>query len=122
MDGKQPLESIPDDELLRRLAELYEKLERLRALMRSQVPDADLAAIIDVTVEKLERLEARRFAKTKARRKGPGETSRSTASRYFSAAVRRTVSERDGRRCCYVDRQGRRCGERGWLEYHHRTP
>ena len=47
-------------------AELRDKLERLRALMRSQVPDGDLAALIEQAVtEKLERLEARRFAKTK---------------------------------------------------------
>ena len=50
--------------------ELHDKLGRLRALMRSSVPDDDLAAIIDAAVtEKLERLEARRFAKTKAPRK-----------------------------------------------------
>ena len=42
-------------------AELRDKLDRLRALMRSSVPDGDLAAIIDAAVtEKLERLEARR--------------------------------------------------------------
>ncbi|HEY7514867.1 MAG TPA: hypothetical protein VIC87_10340, partial [Vicinamibacteria bacterium] len=44
-------------------AVLYEKLERLRALLRAEVPDGDLAAIIEKAVsEKLERLEARRFA------------------------------------------------------------
>ena len=52
-------------------AELRDKLDRLRALMRSSVPDGDLAAIIDAAVtEKLERLEARRFGRTKAPRKG----------------------------------------------------
>jgi hypothetical protein len=39
-------------------AELHDKLERLRALMRSSMPDDDLAAIIEeVVTEKLERLE-----------------------------------------------------------------
>ena len=48
--------------------ELQEKLERLRDLMRSKVPDGDLAAIIEEAVtEKLERLEPRRFGATKAR-------------------------------------------------------
>ena len=47
-------------------AALHDKLERLRALMRTSVPDADLAAIIELAVsEKLDRLEARRFAKAK---------------------------------------------------------
>ena len=46
-------------------AELRDRLERLQALMRSSVPDGDLATIIDQAVtERLERLEARRFAKT----------------------------------------------------------
>jgi hypothetical protein len=61
-------------------AELREKLERLQALMRSAVPDADLARIIDIAVsEKLQRVEA----------KAP-------SSRYIPAAVRRLVYERGG--------------------------
>jgi len=44
-------------------AELRDKLERLTALLRSEVPDGDLAAVIDRAVtEKLERLEARGLA------------------------------------------------------------
>jgi 5-methylcytosine-specific restriction endonuclease McrA len=50
-------------------AEPREKLERLRGLMRTSVPDGDLAAVIELAVtEKLERLEARRFGRTKAER------------------------------------------------------
>src|SRR4030095_4416576 len=46
-------------------ASLREKLERLRALMRREVPDGDLAAIVDrLVTDELERIEARRFAKT----------------------------------------------------------
>jgi hypothetical protein len=49
-------------------AALRDKLERLQALMRSQMPDGDLAAIIEQAVtEKLDRLEQRRFARTKPR-------------------------------------------------------
>jgi hypothetical protein len=104
-------------------AGLKDKLERLRALMRSKVPSGDLAAIIEEAVtEKLERLEARRFAKTTMPRKRLAETNVSTSSRYIPAPVRRAVSERDGQRCRYVDSQGRRCPERGRLEYHHRYP
>jgi hypothetical protein len=104
-------------------AELQDKLERLRALMRPQVPDGDLAAIIEKAVtEKLERLESRRFAKTSAPRKSLSKTDVSSSSRHVPAAVRRAVHERDGNRCRYVDGQGRRCPERGRLEYHHRHP
>jgi hypothetical protein len=104
-------------------AALRDKLERLRALMRPQVPDGDLATIIEQAVgEKLERLEARRFAKTTAPRKGLAETDTAPSSRHIPAAVRRAVSERDGNRCRYVDERGRRCTERDRLEYHHRHP
>ena len=42
------------------MSDVRDKLERLQALMRSSVPDGDLAAIIeDAVTEKLERLEAR---------------------------------------------------------------
>jgi hypothetical protein len=101
----------------------HEKLERLRALLRSQVPDGDLGAIIEAAVtEKLERLEARRFAATKHPRKSLSEADTSPASRHIPAPVRRAVRERDGSRCAYVDASGRRCDERQRLEYHHRQP
>jgi hypothetical protein len=104
-------------------AELREKLERLQALRRGFVPDGDLAAIIEEAVtEKLERLEARRFARTKAPRKALADGQTRAGSRHVPAAVRRAVHERDGGRCRYVDEQGRRCTAREGLEFHHRHP
>jgi hypothetical protein len=104
-------------------AGLKEKLLRLRALMRSQVPDGDLAAIIEQAVtEKLARLEARRFGRTSRPRKSLGEADTTPTSRRIPAAVRRAVHVRDGGRCRYVDVMGRRCPERDQLEFHHRHP
>jgi hypothetical protein len=104
-------------------AELHNKLERLRALMHTTVPDGDLARIIEEAVaEKLERLEARRFARTSTPRRTLAETDTSPRSRYIPAAVRRVVRERDGDRCCFVDREGRRCTARERLEFHHCHP
>jgi hypothetical protein len=104
-------------------AELRDKLERLRSMMRPSVPDGDLAAIIDAAVtEKLERLEARRFARTKASGRGPAASQEPPSSRHIPATVRRAVYERDGGRCRYVDVQGRRCAARDGLEFHHRHP
>jgi hypothetical protein len=104
-------------------AELHHKLQRLSALMRSEVPDGDLAAIIERAVtEKLERLEARRYAQTRAPRKGLGDTDTSPATRHIPAAVRRAVRERDADRCRYVDDQGHRCSARDRLEFHHLYP
>jgi 5-methylcytosine-specific restriction endonuclease McrA len=101
-------------------AELRDKLERLRALMRSSVPDGDLGAIIEEAVtEKLERLESKRFGKTKTPRKSLKETKTSPSSRYIPAAVRRAVHKRDKSQCTYIAPNGRRCTERHRLEFHH---
>ena len=103
--------------------ELRDKLERLQALMRSSVPDGDLARIIDVlATEKLERLEAKRFGRTQAPRKGLAETNTTPTSRHIPSAVRRAVHERDGGRCTYVEARGRRCSKWDDLEFHHREP
>ena len=99
---------------------LRDKLARLQQLMRPSVPDGDLAAIIELAVsEKLARLEAKRFAKTKAPRKTLAKTDTSAPSRHIPAAVRRAVHERDRGRCAFVDAQGRRCKEQHRLEFHH---
>ena len=100
--------------------ELRGKLERLQALMRTTVPDGDLGRIIDLAVtEKLERLEAKRFGKTKAPRKTLAEADATPSSRHIPAPVRRAVHERDEGRCTYTDAQGRRCGARDRVEFHH---
>jgi 5-methylcytosine-specific restriction endonuclease McrA len=114
-------------------AELRDKLERLQALLRAEIPDGDLGAVIDRAVtQTLERLEARRYARTRAPRTSMAgavasgsATSRPdipTPARRIPAAVRRAVFERDGGRCRYRDETGRRCTERHRLEYHHVHP
>ena len=104
-------------------AELREKLERLQALMRTSVPDGDLARIIDIAVtEKLQRVEAKRFGSTTSPRRDLAETDTTPRSRHIPAAVRRRVYERDAGRCAYRDKYGRRCGKRHDLEFHHKHP
>jgi hypothetical protein len=113
---------------------LRDKLERLRALLGREVPNGDLATIIDRLVsEKLQRIEAKRFAKTSRSRSKPqipgsarasvcGEAVVASPSRYIAAAVRRAAVEQAGDRCGYVGESGRRCSERHRLEFHHRHP
>ncbi len=104
-------------------AGLRDKLLRLRALMRSQVPNGDLATLVeDAVSEKLERLEARRFGKSKRPRKALENSDTSASTRHIPAAVKRGVCERDGDQCSFVDEQGRRCSEREGLEFHHEEP
>ena len=103
--------------------ELRDKLERLQALMRSSVPDGDLARIIEIAVsEKLQRVEAKRFGQTKAPRSDTANTDTSPSSRDIPAAVRRLVHERDCGRCAYRDKYGRRCAKRHDIEFHHKHP
>ena len=62
-------------------AQLKDKLERLQALLRSELPDGDLGAVIERAVtEKLDRLEARRFAKTRSRARATTTAQSSTAA------------------------------------------
>jgi hypothetical protein len=103
--------------------ELHDDLERLQALLRSEIPDGDLAAIVAKAVRELrQRLDARRFAQTSTPRKALVRTNAQPSSRYVDSAARRAVYLRDGGRCRFVDAQGRRCPERHRLEYHHRHP
>jgi hypothetical protein len=103
--------------------ELHDDLERLRALLRSEIPDGNLAAIVGKAVRELrKRLDSRRFAQTSSPRKTLATTNTAPSSRDVPAAVRRTVYKRDGGQCRFVDAQERRCPERHRLEYHHRYP
>jgi hypothetical protein len=97
-----------------------EKLERARELLRHAVPNGEYAAIFDrALTELLAQLERRRAAATPAPR--PSQPAR-TGSRHIPAAVKREVWTRDGGRCAFVGWQGRRCTERGRLEFHHLQP
>src|SRR5262249_14159628 len=75
--------------------ELRDDLERLQALMRSEIPDGDLAAIIGKALREMrERIEAGRFAQTNSPRRKAGRTD--SSSRHIPAEARRLVYRRDG--------------------------
>jgi hypothetical protein len=101
-----------------------EKLERLKALMLSSVPDGDLARVLEAAVtEALDRREARRFAKVKTARKTLANTDTAASpSRYLPAPVRRTSHASDDGRCRFVGAGGRRCGSYRRVEFHHVVP
>ncbi len=100
-------------------ADTLEKLHRAKDLLRHAKPSGGDATVIDRALTVLiERLEKTKFAHTdRPRHCVPGDHS----SRHVPAAVRRAVSKRDGFRCAFVGAEGR-CGETGFLEYHHRIP
>ena len=99
--------------------ETYDKLRRVQNLMRHRVPNGDPAAIFDCALTALlSNLERAKLASAKQPRHA---TVIGTASRHVPAAVKRAVWARDEGRCAFVGNAGR-CGETGFLEFHHRTP
>jgi 5-methylcytosine-specific restriction endonuclease McrA len=44
------------------------------------------------------------------------------AKRSIPVCIRRAVWARDGGRCAYQSKDGRRCGSRRAIEFHHRIP
>jgi hypothetical protein len=96
------------------------KLRLAQDLLRHAVPTGDTAEIIDRALTALlEDLARKKFAATNRPR-----ASRGTAlgSRDIPAKVMRATWLRDGGRCAFVSKSGRRCNERGFLEFHHVEP
>jgi hypothetical protein len=97
-----------------------EKLRLAQDLMRHTIPSGDTATIFDEALTALiEKAARRKFADTTQPR-----ASRRTAdgSRHVSASVRRAVWVRDLGCCAFMSGDGRRCGERGFVEFHHVVP
>jgi hypothetical protein len=104
--------------------ELHAQLRELRALMRHQVPDGDLASILGRAVALLlEQVRKRKFAEVATPKpRKPDTAANEAASRHVPAAIRRAVSRRDGGRCSYISPRGVRCGAQEFLEFHHVDP
>jgi hypothetical protein len=100
--------------------ETLEKLRLAKDLLRHAVPSGDEAVILDRALNALlVDLAQRKFAATEKPR---ASTAPAPGSRYIPAEVKRTVWLRDLGRCAFVGTSGRRCGERGFLEFHHMHP
>lgn len=97
-----------------------EKLRLAKDMLRHAIPSGDDAALFDRALTALlADLARKKFAATDSPR-----PSRSTAadSRHVPAEVKRAVWLRDLGCCAFVGTSGRRCGERGFLEFHHLRP
>jgi hypothetical protein len=97
----------------------HDKLRRLQALLRREIPDGDPGAIFDRAVTLLlERVEkARLGATTKPRPTRPGTDK--SRSRHVPNQSRRVAWRSDGGQCAFVARDGTRCTERAFIEFHH---
>jgi hypothetical protein len=100
--------------------ELKAKLERAQELMRHR-GGGDLATVIERAVELLidDVMKERFGVGRKARSTAANAEQREVASRHIPDAIKREVYERDGGQCTFVSEDGRRCEERGGLEFEH---
>lgn len=97
-----------------------EKLRLAKDLLRHAVPSGDEAAILDRALTALlTDLAQRKFGAAGKPRSSAGTA---PGSRHIPAEVKRAVWLRDLGRCAFVATSGRRCGERGFLEFHHIHP
>jgi 5-methylcytosine-specific restriction endonuclease McrA len=152
--------------------ESHDKLRRVQALLRREIPDGDLAAIYDraltLLLEKVERAKCGATARPAPARPAPARPAPARpaparpaparpsparpsparpapevpsppqrlirpgtdkvawrqviASRHIPRAVQRGVCQLDGDQCAFVSKDGRRCTETTFLEFHHRVP
>jgi hypothetical protein len=97
-----------------------EKLRLARDMLRHALPLGDGPALLDRALSALlAELARKKFAAAQAPRAPRGSD---PDSRHIPAEVRRAVWLRDVGRCAFVGASGRRCEERGFLEFHHVTP
>jgi hypothetical protein len=118
--------------------ETHEKLRRLQALLRREIPDGDPGVIFDraltVLLEKVEKTKLGAAHKPRPNQRirpgaeakrsiRPGTDRQPTVhSRHIPREVQREVWRRDGGQCAFVSPTGRRCTERTFVEFHHIEP
>jgi hypothetical protein len=110
--------------------ESHEKLRRLQALLRREIPNGDPGAIFDraltLLLEKVERtkLGAAKKPRPAAIRPGTDGQLRTPVvpTRDIPRQVQRAVCQRDSDQCAFVSGDGHRCTERTFLEFHHILP
>jgi hypothetical protein len=110
--------------------ESHERLRRVQALLRREIPNGDPGAIFDraliLLLEKVEKAKLGAAAKPRPRPIRPGaDTELRTPivpSRDVPRHIKRAVGRRDGGQCAFVSRDGHRCTERTFLEFHHVQP
>jgi hypothetical protein len=120
--------------------ESHDKLRRLQALLRREIPDGDPGATFDraiaLLLEMVEKQKLGAATKPRAPRAiRPGADSPASggradgpaasgplASRHTASHIRRSAWREDGGQCAFVSKDGRRCTERAFLEFHHIRP
>jgi hypothetical protein len=106
----------------------HDKLRRVQALLRREIPDGDPGAIFDralsLLLDKVEKAKVGAAAKPRAPRPiRPGTDwqlrTPIVPSRDVPREVQRAAWRRDRGQCGFVAPDGHRCTERAFLEFHH---
>lgn len=111
-------------------AELRNKLEEARALLKHAVPDGDLAQVVERAVDELlGKVKQRRFGLTTKPRKQRNSAKLTLRPRrlddrreHIPREILREVVAKDGLRCSFVGSDGHRCNSNEALEIDHRDP
>jgi hypothetical protein len=97
----------------------HEKLRRVQALLRREIPDGDPGAIFDraltLLLDRVERTKLAAAAKPRLRPSIRAGTDESIRSRDIPRAVKRAAWRRDTGQCAFVSPTGRRCSKRTFL-------
>jgi hypothetical protein len=107
----------------------HDKLRRVQDLLRREIPNGDPAVIFDraltLLLEKVEKAKLGAAANPRPPiRPGADRELRTliVPSRDVPRHIKRAVGRRDGGQCAFVSRDGHRCTERTFLEFHHIVP
>ena len=104
-------------------ASTRDKLRRAQELLRHSIPSGEPAEIFDRALTALlQDLARKKFAALRQRSRESPVRPTAPSSRHVPAGVKRAVWLRDVGQCAFVAKSGRRCRERGFLEFHHLTP
>jgi len=108
-------------------AERNARVDRIKDLMRHRNPTGDLEMIFDratdLLLDELEKEVLGKTSRATTTAMGDASVARTASSgSEVPRAVRREVFERDDAQCSYVDADGNRCPERGFLELDHVRP
>jgi len=97
----------------------HDKLRRLQALLRREIPSGDPGAIFDraitLLLDKVERAKIGAAAKPRPIRPGTDKS----RSRHVPNDSKRVAWRREGGQCGFVAPNGLRCGEIAFIEFHH---
>jgi len=102
--------------------ESHDRLRRLQALLRREIPDGDTGVIVEralaLLLQKVESAKVGAARNPRPIRPGTDRLA-SSESRDVARRDKRIVWQHDSGQCAFVSRDGHRCTERAFLEFHH---